>query len=131
MPRNRAEGHVIGELRDERKRSDTRETPAEHAEIQRCDRDAGDRAAERGSRARAVERDRPREREAEVEGDGDGEQPPVRALARQHDRPGRVGGLERVAAGRERVRGRGDPAQRCGVEGGTKEAQDRRIGLHA
>ena len=57
-----------------------------------------------------------------MDGHGGCEQPLRPRLPRQQDRPGRVGSLQRVAAGRKRVHGRGDPAQRCSPDGGSKDA---------
>ena len=131
MARDCAECHMVGELGNEWEGVNTGKTPADEAEIQGGDDGARDGSAKRAARPGPIEHGRPREREPEVEGHGGGEQLPVRALTRQHDGAGGVGGLERVATGRERVRGRGDPAQRCGVQGGSKDAQDRRIGLRA
>ncbi len=131
MPCDCAERHMIGELRDEWKRLHTRKTPADDAEIQCCDGDAGDGAAGRAARPGPVEHERPREREREVQREGGGEQLRARALTWQHDRAGSVRGLEWVATRRERMHARGNPAQRCCVQGGSKDAQDRRIGLDA
>ena len=113
---------MIGQLRREWQRSDARKAPPDEPDVERGDRKARDAAACRPADAGAVEYDRPGDRDAEVNRHGGGEQSLRAGLPRQQDRPGCVGGLERVAAGRKRVHGRGDPAQGCGPDGGSKDA---------
>ena len=113
---------MVGQLRAERQRTHVREAPADDAEVERRDREARERSAASRADAGAVEYDRPGEREGEVHRHGGGDELRAARLARQQDRARGEHRRERIAAGRERVHGRGDPAQRGGPGGCSERA---------
>ena len=123
---------MIGELREERQGAHTREPAPDDPEVERGDDEAGDEARRRRPAPRQYcgEDDRPADRDADVRGERGEQEPCTLLLAREEQRPGRDGGLQRVAARGERVDGGGDAAERRGDGAGGEAVRDR-VTAHA
>jgi len=95
---------MVGELRKERQRADTRIAASDHAEIERGDCEPGERPVPGAADAPSRECKRPAERDDEVNRHRRCEQDSPARLPRQQDRSGGECRLERVASRRERMR---------------------------
>jgi hypothetical protein len=99
---------VISKLRAAGEGVDTREAPAEEAEVQDGDRQTGSSSVSEGRPGRedACKNGAPAERDREMNWERGQQETPAIGLTRENDRPGGEGRLERIATGHPRVNGR-------------------------